>query len=108
MLSDSISLTDRLTKPLGGVAMDWWNISVYGVIPVLTVALLFFVKRSLLWATPLISTALSFVISITAMPGVLSISEYRGFLFWAMVLHLGISIFLTAIAYLIAHKRKQK
>ena len=90
--------------------MDWWNISVYGVIPVLTVVILFFVKRKLLWIAPLISTAVSFVISVMAMPSILSVSEYRGFLFWAMFLHLGITMILTAIAYYIAYvlKRKKK
>ena len=90
--------------------MDWWNVSVYGVIPVLTVAILFFVKKRVLWMAPLVSTAVSFVISVMAMPSILRVSEYRGFLFWVMLLHLGITITLTTIAYFVAYilKRKQK
>ena len=90
--------------------MDWWNISVYGAIPVLTVTIIFFVKRGSLWIAPLTSTVLSFAISIIAMPSILSVSEYRGFLLCAMLLHLGIVITLTAIAYFAAYilKRKQK
>ena len=100
----------NLNLPKACDYMDWWNISVYGVIPALTVVILFFVKRKLLWIAPLISTVLSFVISIIAMPSILSVNEYRGFLLWAMLMHLGIAIILTAIAYFIAYilKRKQK
>lgn len=59
---------------------------------------------------PLISMVLSFVISVMAMPSILSVSEYRGFLLWAMLLHLEIAIILTVIAYFVAYilKRKQK
>ena len=90
--------------------MDWWNVSVYGVIPFLTVVIMFFVKRRLLWMAPLISTAVSFALSVMAMPSILNVSEYRGFLLWAMLLHLGITIILTAIAYFIAYvlRRKKK
>lgn len=35
--------------------MDWWNILIFGVIPVLTVVIMFIVKRKLLWIAPLIS-----------------------------------------------------
>ena len=86
--------------------MDWWNLSVYGVIPVLTVVTIFFVKRKLLWLVPLISTGVSFLISVMAMPSILSVSEYRGFLLWAMILHFAIAIILTIIAYIL--KRKQE
>jgi len=106
-----VSAVEQMKKYCEGCDyMDWWNVSVYGVIPVLTVVILFFVKRKLLWIAPLISTAVSFVISVMAMPSILSVSEYRGFLFWAMLLHLGITITLTAIAYFIIYaiKRKKK
>ena len=86
--------------------MNWWNVSVYGVIPVLTVVTIFFVKRKLLWLAPLISTGVSFLISVMAMPSILSVSEYRGFLLWAMILHFAIAIILTIIAYIL--KRKQE
>ena len=89
--------------------MDWWNVSVYGLIPVLSVLLVFFIQRRFLWVAPLISTVSSFAISVMAMPSILSVSEYRGFLLWAMLLHFGIAIALTVIAYLVAYilKRKQ-
>ena len=86
--------------------MDWWNVSVYGVIPVLTVVTIFFVKRKVLWLAPMISTGVSFLISLMAMPSILSVSEYRGFLLWAMILHFAIAIILTIIAYIL--KRKQE
>ncbi len=57
--------------------MDWWNVSVFGIIPVLSVLLVFFVKRKLLWVAPLISTVLSVVISVIAMPSFLSNREAR-------------------------------
>ena len=90
--------------------MDWWNVSVYGVIPVLTVVTIFFVKRKLLWLAPLISTGVSFLISLMVMPSILSVSEYRGFLLWAMILHFAIAIILTIIAYITVYilKRKQE
>ena len=50
--------------------MDWWNISVYGAIPALTVAVLFLVRKKFLWTAPLISTGASFVVSIIAMPSI--------------------------------------
>ena len=90
--------------------MDWWNVSVYGVIPVFTVVTIFFVKRKLLWLAPLISTGVSFLISVMVMPSILRVSEYRGFLLWAMILHSAIAILLTVIAYITAYilKRKQE
>ena len=88
--------------------MDWWNVSVYGVIPVLTVVTIFFVKRKLLWLAPLISTGVSFLISVMAMPSILSVSEYRGFLLWAMILHFAIAIILTIIAYITVYILKRK
>jgi len=48
--------------------MDWWNVSVFGVIPVLTVLLLFCVNRKNLWSAPIISTILTVIISLIAMP----------------------------------------
>lgn len=88
--------------------MDWWNVSVYGVIPVLTVVTIFFVRRKLLWLAPSISTGVSFLISVMAMPSILSVSEYRGFLLWAMILHFAIAIILTIIAYITVYILKRK
>lgn len=91
--------------------MDWWNILIFGVIPVLSVLLVFFVKRKFLWVAPLISIVLSVVISVIAMPSFLSNSEARVMFFGISIpMHLVIVVVLTAIAYLVAYilKRKQK
>ena len=91
--------------------MDWWNVSVFGIIPVLSVLLVFFIKRKFLWVAPLISTVLSVVISVIAMPSFLSNREARAMFFGISIpMHLVIVVVLTAIAYLVAYllKRKQK
>ena len=90
--------------------MDWWNVSVFGIIPVLSVLLVFFIKRKFLWVAPLISTVVS-VVSVIAMPSFLSNREARAMFFGiAIPMHLVIVVVLTAIAYLVAYllKRKQK
>ncbi|MBQ2883217.1 MAG: hypothetical protein IJE43_05515 [Alphaproteobacteria bacterium] len=98
--------------------MDWWNILIFGIIPVLTVVIIFVVKRKRLWIAPLVSTALAFITYMIALgiitpPKLLEFfgySESRGFFILAMLMHLGIVVALTAIAYLVAYllKRKQK
>ena len=100
--------------------LDYWvNAMVYLVIPLLTVAIFFFVKRKLLWAAPLISTALSFitymmVLGLSGMKSpILKIfgnSEWRAFFLLAMLIQLVIVVVLTVIAYFIAYilKRKKK
>ena len=89
--------------------MDWWNISVFGIIPVFTVVLIFFVKRRLLWTAPLISTVISVIISIIAVPDILSEGEYRAHFGIDIFFHLAIVVLLTIIAYIAVHiiKRKQ-
>ena len=91
--------------------MDWWNILIFGVIPVLSVLLVFIVKRKILWIAPLISTFFSIVVSMIAMPSLLSNNEHSA-MFWgiSIPIHLVIVVILTAIAYLVAYilKRKQK
>ncbi len=88
--------------------MDWWNISVFGIIPVFTVVLIFFVKRKLLWTSPLISTIISMIISIIAVPNILSDGEYRAHFGISILFHLAIVVLLTMIAYLVAHSIKRK
>lgn len=97
--------------------MDWWNILIFGVIPVLTVVIMFIVKRKLLWIAPLISMVLAFITYMIALEIInpsemlefFSNNEWRGFFILAMLMHLGIVVVLTVIAYLIAYilKRKQ-
>ena len=95
--------------------MDWWNVLIIGVIPVLTVTIIFFAKRKLLWIAPLISSALAFVTYMIALAPItleklFSNNEWRGFFILAMLMHLGIVVILTAVAYLIAYilERKKK
>ena len=84
--------------------MDWWNVSVFGIIPVLSVVFVFFIKRKFLWVAPLISTVLSVVISVIAMPSILRNNEHRAMLFGiAIPIQLGIVIVMTVIAYLVAY-----
>lgn len=87
--------------------MDWWNVSVFGITPVVSVLLVFFVKRKFLWTAPLLSTVLSIAISVLAMPSILSDNMFWGI---SIPIHLAIVIILTATAYLVAYilKRKQK
>lgn len=89
--------------------MDWWNISIFGVIPVLSVVIVFCFKRKFLWAAPLLSTALSVIVSLAAMPSILSNNEYRAMFFGiSMPIHVVIVMVLTTIAYFVAHMLKQK
>lgn len=89
--------------------MDWWNVVFFGVIPILTVAIIFFVKRKILWTAPLISTALGVAVSIVSMPTIISYSEHRAMFFVLVVPgHFVIGIILTMVAYFAAHILKQK
>lgn len=95
--------------------MDWWNILIFGVIPILTVVIIFLAKRKMLWTAPLISTALAFITYMIALAPItivelFSNNEWRGFFILAMLMHFGIAVVLTAIAYLAAYilKRKKK
>ena len=89
--------------------MDWWNVSVFGIIPVLSVLLVFFIKRKFLWVAPLISTVVSVVISVIAMPSFLSNREARAMFFGISIpIQLVIVIILTAGAYLVAYILKRK
>ena len=95
--------------------MDWWTILIFGVIPVFTVTIIFFAKRRLLWIAPLVSSVLAFVSYLIALAPITIIevfnnNEWRAFYILAMLMHLGIVVILTAVAYLIMYilKRKKK
>lgn len=91
--------------------LNWWNILVFCIIPIFSVVIIFILKRKLLWVAPLISTVLSVVVSMIAMPSILRNNEHRAMLFGiAIPIQLGIVIILTVISYLVAYilKRKQK
>ena len=94
---------------------DWWNILIFGIIPVLTVAVIFIVKKKLLWIAPLISTVLAFTSYMIALVPItivelFSNNEWRGFFLLAILMQLVITVVLTVIAYFVAYilKRKQK
>ena len=94
---------------------NWWNVLIFGVIPVLTVAVIFIVKRKLLWTAPLISTALAFITYMVALAPItiaelFSNGEWRRFFVLAILMHLVITVVLTVISYFIAYilKRKQE
>jgi hypothetical protein len=89
--------------------MDWWNISVFGVIPVLTVLFLFCVKRKHLWSAPIISTILAVIISLIAMPTIFEGGEAANMFFKLVIpLHLLITLVLTGVAYGISFILKKK
>ena len=93
--------------------MDWWNVLIFGIIPVLTVAIMFFFKRKLLWVSPLISTVLAFITYMIALAPItivelFSNNEWRGFFILAMLLHIVIVVTLTTAAYFITRLLKEK
>lgn len=78
--------------------MNWWNISVFGIIPILTVTILFLFKKRYLWTAPFISAALSIAVCVIAMPSILSDSEHKTMFFGiAIPVHTAV-IVLTVIA----------
>ena len=93
----------------------WWNILIFGILPVLTVAVIFIVKKKLLRIAPLISTVLAFTSYMIALVPItivelFSNNEWRGFFLLAILMQLVITVVLTVIAYFVAYilKRKQK
>lgn len=93
---------------------DALNILIFGVFPVLSVAVLFLMKRKLLWVAPMISTVLAFIVYVVALePSIVKIfsnNEWRGFILLALLMQFGIVAILTAAGYLVTHilKRKNK
>ncbi len=91
---------------------DALNILIFGVIPVLSVVVLFLMKRRSLWAAPLISTILAFIVyTVTLEPSIIKVfsnNEWRGFLLLALLMQFGIAVLLTAVGYLMAHILKRK
>jgi uncharacterized PurR-regulated membrane protein YhhQ (DUF165 family) len=89
------------------------NFLIFGVIPVLTVTIIFIVKRKILWTAPFISIALAFITYTIAFAPIsiveiFSNNEWRGFFLLAILMHLGITIILTMIAYFVVYLTKQK
>ena len=87
---------------------NWWNVSVFCIIPIFSVITVFFLKRKLIWIAPLISTALSTIVSIIAMPSILRNREHRAMFFGISIpIQLVIVIILTVVAYLFAYILKR-
>lgn len=83
--------------------MNWWNISVFCIIPIASVIFFFFWKRKYLWMAPLFSTVISVVVSLFAMPSILSDAEHRNMFFGiSIMLQILIAVVWTAIAYVVA------
>ncbi|WP_417175938.1 hypothetical protein [Anaerotignum sp.] len=86
-----------------GMFMNWWNLSVFCIIPIVSVIFFFFWKRKYLWIAPLTSTVISVAISLFAMPSILSDAEHRSMFFGiSVMLHILIAVVLTVIAYVVA------
>lgn len=84
--------------------MNWWNISVFCIIPIVSVVFFFLWKRKYLWMAPLVSVVISVVISLFAMPSILSDAEHRNMFFGiSVMLHILIVVVLTVIAYVAAY-----
>ena len=95
--------------------MYWWNVIILGAIPILSVAIIFCMKRKLLWTAPIISSTLAFLcymieLAPITLEKLFSNNEWRAFYILAMLMHVAIVVVLTAFAYLGAYmiKRKQK
>ena len=100
--------------------MTWYTPVLFGLnlistidfvlLPIAAVLLLFFLKRNLLWAAPILSTALMVAVDVIAVgPSLLTVGEYRGVFFGIRVpLHLAVSILLTALAYVAAYLLRRK
>ena len=97
--------------------MDGWNVLIFGVIPVFSMVVIFSIKRKLLWTAPVISTTLAFITYMiafrtqgmhTPVIKIFSNNEWRAFFILAMLIHLGIVIFITVIASLVEYILKQK
>ena len=83
--------------------MNWWNISVFCIIPIISVTFFFLWKRKYLWIAPLISTLISIAISLLAMPSILSDAEHHNMFFGiSIMLQILIAVVLTVIVYVVA------
>lgn len=90
-----------------------WNLLIFGIIPVLTVGVIFIVKKKWLWIAPLISTVLAFISYMIALVPitiveVFSNGEWSGFFLLAILMQLAVTVALTVIAYFAAYILKQK
>jgi len=96
--------------------MNWQNVLILVILPLVTVLGLFFAKRKLLWLAPFLSTALAFIayMAIYALEGMQSPivkifgnNEWRAFFLLALLLHFIAAAAMTAAAYLVAYVMKR-
>lgn len=91
--------------------MNWWNISVFCIIPIFSVGFMFCFKINRLWIAPLvsiilscfISAALTFIVSVVAMPSILYDNEHRALFFLSLVLQFIIVFVLSVIGFVIKY-----
>ena len=91
--------------------MNWWNISVFGIIPIFSVAVMFCFKINRLWIAPLVSMVLSClisavltsIVSIAAMPSILYDNEHRALFFLCLILQFIIILVLSVIGFIIKY-----
>ena len=100
--------------------MTWYTPVLFGLnfistinfvlLPIAVVLLLFFCKRKLLWAAPILSTILMIAVDVIAVgPSLLTIGEYRAmFLGFLVPIHLAVAIVLTGLAYGAAYLLKRR
>lgn len=92
--------------------MDGWSVLIFGIIPVLTTAVIYFVQKKILWTAPWISAALALIAYMLALAPitigeVFSNNEWRGFFFLAMLMQFIITVVLTAAAYFAAYIKQK-
>lgn len=88
--------------------MDTWQVLVFFIFPIASVLLMFFLKKKILWISPIISTVLSVIYSIQVMPSILTVAESS--IFWAITIpmQLVITVFFTGVAYIISWLLKKR
>ena len=96
--------------------MNWWNISVFGIIPAFSVGIVFCSQKKHLWITPfislvlscLISVVLTSIITIAVMPSILSDYEHRALFFLCLMLQFIIILVLTIVRFVITYILNKK
>lgn len=91
--------------------MNWWNISVFCIIPIFSVVVMFCFKINRLWIAPLVATVLSClisavltsIVSIAAMPSILYDNEHRALFFLCLILQFIIIFVLSVIGFVIKY-----
>lgn len=88
--------------------MDWWNVSIYAVIPIVSVVSVFMFNRKLLWAAPFISFILAVVVTGIGV-GFNEFFENHYQLLWlTMVVNFVIATIFTAVFFSISKLRSQR